>query len=56
MPNTLSRLGFTGNTAPPNGVLIRFHNVVRPTLPGFSVAPMTAMFFGVKKGSSGWST
>ena len=39
--------------SPPNGVLIRFHNVVRPTLPGFSVAPITAMFRGVKKTSSG---
>ena len=53
MPRTLERLGFTGNTAPPNGVLIRFHRVVRPTLPGVSVAPITATFFGVKKLSSG---
>ena len=28
---------------PPNGLLIRFHRIVRPTLPCFSVAPMTAI-------------
>src|SRR4051812_22409366 len=28
--------------------------MVRPTLPGFSVAPMTATFLGEKKTSSGW--
>src|SRR5436190_647203 len=53
IPSTLLRFGLMGNTVPPNGVLIRFHNVVRPTLPGFSVAPITAMFRGVKKTSSG---
>ena len=55
MPSTLGRFGFTGNTAPPKGVLIRFHRVVRPTLPGFSVAPITAILLGLKKTSNGWS-
>jgi hypothetical protein len=53
IPNILARFGFTGNTAPPNGVLIKFQRVVRPTLPGFSVAPITAILLGVKKESSG---
>ena len=55
MPSTLPRFGLTGKTVPPNGVLIRFHSVVRPTLPAFSVAPITAMLFGVKKTSRGCS-
>src|SRR5512141_1276563 len=54
MPRMLSRLGLTGRTAPPKGLLIRFHSTVRPTLPFFSVAPMTATERGRKSGSSGW--
>ena len=53
MPNTLGRFGFTGYTVPPNGVLIRFHSTVRPTLPGFSVAPIRATDSGSKKTSRG---
>src|SRR3990172_5385148 len=53
MPRMLSRLGLTGRTAPPNGLLIRFHRTVRPTLPFFSVAPMTATDRGRNSGSSG---
>src|SRR5208283_2986628 len=49
MPSTLGRFGFTGKTAPPKGELIRFQSVVRPTLPTFSVAPMTAILRGEKK-------
>src|SRR5213595_3962786 len=37
-----------GNTVPPNGLDMRFHKIVRPTLPGVSVAPMTATFCGEK--------
>src|SRR6476660_465400 len=37
-----------GNTVPPNGLDIRFHRMVRPTLPEFSVAPITATFLGEK--------
>ena len=40
---------------PPNGVLIRFHSTVRPTLPGFSVAPISATDSGSKNTSSGCS-
>src|SRR5687768_12257050 len=54
MPRMLSRLGLTGRTAPPNGLLIRFHSTVLPTLPFLSVAPMTATERGRKSGSSGW--
>ena len=54
MPSTLGRLGLTGKTVPPKGLLIRFHSTVRPTLPGFSVAPMTATVFGAKNTSNGW--
>ena len=53
-PRTLGRFGFTGYTVPPNGLVTRFHSRVRPTVPGFSVAPMTATVFGEKKTSSGW--
>ena len=42
IPSTLGRFGLTGKTVPPNGLLIRFHRIVRPTLPAFSVAPITA--------------
>ena len=53
MPSTLARFGLTGKTVPPNGLLIRFQRIVRPTLPGFSVAPMTATLRGAKIASSG---
>ncbi len=53
MPSTLARVGFTGYTAPPKGVLIKFQSTVRPTLPGFSVAPITATLFGAKMASKG---
>ena len=46
-------LGVDGQTVPPNGLLIRFHSTVRPTLPSFSVAPMTATERGRKIASSG---
>jgi hypothetical protein len=49
MPKTLGRLGFTGKTVPPKGELTKFHRMVRPTLPGVSVAPMTATVLGRKK-------
>ncbi len=52
MPSTLSRFGFTGKTVPPNCVWTMFHSTVRPTLPGFSVAPITATFLGLKIASS----
>ena len=54
IPSTLGRLRFTGKTVPPKGVLMRFHRIVRPTLPGVSVAPITATFSGEKNTSSGW--
>jgi hypothetical protein len=53
MPSTLARLGLIGYTVPPNGLLIKFHKTVRPTLPNFSVAPIKATFFGAKNVSSG---
>src|SRR5438477_5055980 len=37
-----------GKTVPPNGLDIRFQRMVRPTLPGVSVAPITATFWGEK--------
>jgi hypothetical protein len=46
MPRMLERLGLTGKTVPPNGLLSKFHTMVRPTLPAFSVAPMTATLLG----------
>ena len=52
-PSTVSRRGLTGWTAPPNEVATRFARTVRPTLPGVSVAPMTATDRGLKNGSSG---
>src|SRR5579871_152714 len=52
-PNTLERFGLTGNTVPPNGLVTRFQRMVRPTLPGFSVAPTTATVLGAKKTSRG---
>ena len=48
IPSTLRRFGLIGKTVPPNGLLIRFRTRVRPMLLAFSVAPMTAMFWGVK--------
>src|SRR5271157_4503090 len=51
IPSTLRRFGLTGKMGPPNGLFIRFHTIVRPMLPAFSVAPMTAMFWGVKNAS-----
>ncbi len=55
MPSTLGRFGLIGNTVPPNGLLIRFQRIVRPTLSARSVAPMTAMLRGAKIASSGCS-
>src|ERR1035441_752804 len=52
-PNPPGRLGLTGYTGPPNGLVTRFHSTVRPTVPGFSVAPMTATVLGEKNTSSG---
>jgi hypothetical protein len=34
---------------PPKGLAIRLERMVRPTLPGFSVAPMRATDLGLKK-------
>ena len=52
IPSTFGRFGLTGKTVPPNGLLIRFQRTVRPTLPYFSVAPMTATVLGAKIASS----
>src|SRR5215204_2529457 len=46
MPSTLGLCEFTGKTVPPNGLLTRFHMIVRPTLPGRSDAPITATVSG----------
>ena len=54
MPRTFGRLELTGNTVPPKGLLSRFHNTDRPTLPILSVAPTTATLRGANNGSSGW--
>src|SRR5579863_8042528 len=48
MPRTLTRFELTGYTVPPKGLLIRFQSILRPTLPAFSVAPMTATDLGEK--------
>src|SRR5688572_14401055 len=53
MPSTLGRLSLTGKTMPPNGLLTRFQITLRPTLPGVSVAPITATACGAKKTSIG---
>ncbi len=53
MPRMLGRFGLTGSTVPPKGLLMRFQSTVRPTLPGVSVAPMTATERGRKMASSG---
>jgi hypothetical protein len=50
MPRILARLGLTGKTVPPNRLLMRFQITVRPTLPAFSVAPITATVLGEKMG------
>ena len=52
MPSTLTGRWLTGKTVPPKGLLIRFHSTVRPTLPSFSVAPITATLFGAKMARS----
>ncbi len=52
-PSTLARLGLTGKTVPPKGLVTRFQRIVRPTLPAFSVAPMTATLLGAKNTSKG---
>src|SRR4028118_557945 len=52
MPSTFGRRELTGNTVPPNGLETRFHMIVRPTLPGRSVAPITATVSGRKIASS----
>src|SRR5579871_2764400 len=54
-PSTLARLGFTGKTVPPKGLVIRFQRMVRPTLPTFSVAPTTATLLGEKNTSSAFA-
>src|SRR5271157_3494986 len=53
IPSTLGRFGLIGWTVPPNGLLIRFQRTARPTLPCFSVAPITATVRGAKIASSG---
>ena len=47
------RVGLTGYTVPPNGDESRFHRIVRPTEPSFSVAPTTAIERGWKIASRG---
>src|SRR5471030_3193589 len=53
-PSTCSRFSLTGKIVPPKGLVSRFHINVRPTLPGRSLAPMTAMLRGAKNMSSAW--
>jgi hypothetical protein len=53
IPRMLGRFGLIGRTVPPNGLLMRFQRMVRPTLPAFSVAPTTATVPGEKNGSRG---
>src|SRR5918994_1005292 len=52
MPSTFGRRELTGKTVPPNGLLTRFHMIVRPTLPSLSVAPITATVSGRKMASN----
>src|SRR4028118_1397381 len=52
MPSTLGLRELTGKTVPPNGLETRFHMMVRPTLPGRSVAPTTATLSGRNIASS----
>jgi hypothetical protein len=54
MPRMLLYLGLTGKIVPPKDVEIRFHRMVRATLPGRSVAPTTATLFGLNITSSGF--
>jgi len=42
-----------GKMVAPEGCSIRLRNIVRPTLAGFSVAPITATVRGWKMGASG---
>src|SRR6476646_271017 len=42
-----------GKIVAPEGCSIRFRSTVRPTLAGFSVAPITATVLGWKIGASG---
>ena len=53
MPRMALRVGLTGKTVPPKGLLMRFHRMVRPTLPSRSVAPTTATPRGRKMASRG---
>ena len=46
IPNILFLFGLIGKTVPLNGFVIKFHNKVLPTLPGFSLAPITATVLG----------
>src|SRR5437764_11533970 len=48
MPSTLLRLGLMGKMVPPKGCSSRLRKTVRPTLAGFSVAPITATVRGRK--------
>ena len=50
-PHTSLCLGLTAYTLSENAPCERFISTVRPTLPAFSVAPITATFFGKKKAS-----
>src|SRR5215207_6919330 len=52
MPSTFGLREFTGKTVPPNGLLTRFHMIVRPTLPSRSLAPITATASGRKMASN----
>jgi len=54
MPRMLLYLGLTGKIVPPNDVLMRFHRMVRATLPVRSVAPTTATLLGLNITSSGF--
>ena len=44
-----------GKTVPPKGLVIKFQSRFRPTLPGFSLAPMTATVLGAKMASNGFN-
>ena len=46
---------FTGYIVPPKGLLSKFHSIVRPTLPSFSDAPISATECGWKIVSNGRS-
>src|SRR5579864_3159405 len=53
MPSTLGRLGLMGKMVAPEGCASRLRRMVRPTLAGFSVAPISATERGLKMGSRG---